>query len=194
MSRRTLTRGSPRRPNVCGSVNCATSAVTRSCDTPPRLSDTRNLEGGRLWADVRVEPASRRRHQIGWNGNAVLLFQGSDVRCHPVSQRLVGWTEVRAAEGCAVVPLTGGRRPGMEIPVAGERLADQRRADNRAVPDDQAAIGLGRHRKLRNSGDGQGIKNARYHGQNQDQDERGSNLFQHGFVPRRGRGRRRRDR
>ena len=49
----------------------------------------------------------------------------------------------------------------MEVAVAGERLADQRRADDLAVLLDQAAVGLAREQHLGEAGHGQRIERGR---------------------------------
>src|ERR1017187_5574477 len=59
------------------------------------LGNTRDLEVGSLGRDLRVEPAARRRNQIGrdW-GRGVLLPELLEVRLHAIDQRLVGGSEI----------------------------------------------------------------------------------------------------
>jgi len=59
---------------------------------------------------------------------------------------------------------------------------DQRGADDLAVLLDQAAVRLAVKRGLRDAGHEQRVCDAREHGEKGDGDERGAELFQHGFT------------
>ena len=126
-----------------------TPATARRCD--PRSSErtastvmlraaahARRLQVGVCDRDVRVEARCRRRHRVHRHEcvgrqPVRLSIRGRSVG-DVVEQLLVGRPEVRGARLGGVVPITRGRRPRMEVLLAGERLADQRRARRRCQP------------------------------------------------------------
>ena len=68
----------------------------------------------------------------------------------------------------------------MEVGIGREILADQAGAHDGAVAGDQAAIGLGSEGHLGEPRDGQGIGEARKGGEQDDHDDRGAQVGQHG--------------
>ena len=182
LSSSTFTRGSPRKPSQRSSVWAATSVAHLRLGQVAGGGDAGDLELGRGRADVRVEPAARRGDQV--DGHRALAAQLLDAGLDPVDQGGAGRAEVGAAGGRGVVAVgAGGRGARVEVGRAGEVLADQRRADDGAVADQQAAAGLVGEEQAGEAGDGQRIGEAGEHGQAEEHDQGGAELGQHGWFP-----------
>ncbi len=155
LSLSTLTRGSPKKPIRGFRIWARTRLRTFPTSRPRALGDVRRLKQSVFRRNVRVEPRGRSRQGVGGHkpGPAFRAL-GLDAGLHPVDQRLAGRPEIGAA---GIVGVIGGvdglagvfrvRRAGrrgarMEIFRRGEILADQRRADDLAVAQDQRAAGL----------------------------------------------------
>src|SRR3984893_17686448 len=157
-----------------------------------RLGNTGHLEKGRLRRDVRIEAGGRGGDQVLRHRRVrIFLFQGVDVALYAVDQRLVRRPEIRAARIGGVVRrrhglgrivgIGGGRRrrPAVKIFVAGERLTDQRGADNLAVLLDQAALRLPGKNDLGNAGYRQRVSQAGDQREGDEHDDRRTDFAQH---------------
>ena len=144
------------RPSVCSLTRARTSVLGQSA----RLGDARHLKQGSYRRDVRVEAAAGGGDQVGRHrGTWVLGSSLSTSARTAVDERATGRAKVRAAGGAGIVAVfAGGRRPAVEVTVAGEVLADQLRADHMAVPFDQAAVGLVREGHLGDARDHERIE------------------------------------
>ena len=187
LSARTLTRGSPMNPSVRSCVCSSTSSSTRASSSP-RARATRGAwslrVGGR---DVRVEPRARRGHGVHRDGRAVvepvqlavrgdaLLDRGEEVR--------VRRAEVRRRARGAVVPVAGGRGARVERPLVGERLAEERRADDDAVTADERAVRPVAERDLRDARHGERVEDADEEREDEERENRGNELATHQLTP-----------
>ncbi len=133
---RTLTRGSPRKPNV---RPCTWRADERAyrCDVhAARLRDPRGLPVGGSGGDVGIDAAAARRHQVDrwWPfGIGILFLQLRNRRSRSVHQFLRRRSEIRSAGRRRIVTLTGSRRTALEVLRLRPQLTDDRRPDDLAV-------------------------------------------------------------
>ena len=158
----TLTRGSPSRPKVRPSVCSSTSARTSSSDMPRASATRATWNSAAARRDVRVEAAAGCGDQVDRNARAAGLgAQRRRPLAHRLDQLPAGRREVGAARVVRRVAVARVGRARVEILRPRERLADQRGADDLAVPHDQAAVRLFRKDRLRDAGDRQRIERCR---------------------------------
>ncbi len=177
-SARTLTRGSPRKPSSGLSAWASISARTRSTGRPRRRAMRARLVARRGEADLGIEAARRRRHQVDRHRRGVAGVGGAqrlDAPLDRIEQRRIRRPLVRAARAAAVVGHRRGRRgTAPEMLRIAEVLADQPRADGLAVALDQAAARLVRERRLRHAGDDERIGDSGDQRQQHEQHEGGT--------------------
>ena len=121
-------------PRVCAAINAsharAAAGRARAPRAPPGTRAAATLMCG-------IEPAGGGRDQVDRHGRAVAGIgraQRRDARLDRIGQRRIERPEVGAAGGRAVVRLRRGRRRAApEVLRVAEVLADERRADGRAV-------------------------------------------------------------
>ncbi len=149
----TLTRGSPRKPELAASVCCATSSRTRAGVAGRAPCATRaTWYSARGRADVRIEAAAPRRSR-GRPGRRVVVRDrrpcSASMRASTASVSAgLRRPQVRAARRGRVVRIRrGGRGAAPEVLRVVEGLADERRAHRLAVLHDQAAVGLAREQR-----------------------------------------------
>ena len=124
-SSRTLTTGSPRKPNWRPSECSRPRADEPPTQDPSLARDARRLKVGGRRRDVRIQSGCGRGHEIDRHRHAGFSGLGCvDGGLHRVDQLLVRRPEIRAAGIRRVVSRPGGRRPRPEI--AGRREAPGR--------------------------------------------------------------------
>ena len=192
----TFTRGSPKRPE-----RARLDMILDDLPHPPfvqiaRPGDGGNLRQRELRRDMRIEARARCRHGVGGDhvdapGGELRLYRRVDA----VDQLFRGRPEIGAGgvggvigrvdglAGVGGVRRAGRRGTRAEIFVAGEILADQRRADNDAAAFDLASIGFIAKGELRDAGDRQRIGEARQQREQNDHDDRRADLAEHDLSP-----------
>src|SRR6202050_2541600 len=126
-----------------------------------------------------------------------MRMPGFDAALYPVEHLLGGWAEVRARRIGRIVRrvdrlrrivgvgVAGGGGARMKILVALEPLPDQRRTDDDAILLDQASVGLIGQGDLSDSRHRQWIDKAGEDAEQDDEDERGTQMLEHGLCLRR---------
>ena len=141
-------------------------------DQPPDLRlgdaalarDARHLERGAAGEMCGSSPdAEVVTRSIGTGASGFSLRAASTLAVTRVDQLPVGRPELAARRIGGIVAGAGRRRPRAEVARRRERLADDPRPDDRAVPLDQLTVGLIREQHLGDAGDRQRIDDAQQH-------------------------------
>ena len=182
LSRSTLTRGSPRKPNCRPSVCSSTSARTAAGSAPRSRATRATCRCGVGGRDVRVQSRRGRGHHVRRDlallGAVLLHHLVHRLRDQRVGELQVGGALVGAAptrsRRTRRRPPTGA---GMEVVGRGERLTDELAADRLPVDADERAVGLAREEQLGDGRDHAGIEQTRDGAEQQRQHDSGTEVF-----------------
>src|ERR1017187_5199074 len=150
------------------------------CRSPPSFRNAGGLCERIRWADLRVEAASRSRNCVRRNSASVVgvifakLFA---VFLQAIGERGIRWTEIASARVGRVIRVL--RWPWMEILRLGKVLTYDLGPDHLAVAFDQTPIRLLMEDRLCNPRHRQRIQNSGDYRQNERNQNRGSEFFQH---------------
>ncbi len=139
--------------------------------------DPRHLELGGRRRQVGIEAGARRGDEVDRHRSGPLGVGRHRRGAHLLDHQLTaGRPQVGAAGGQGIVACPGGRGTRVEGPRTGERLPDEARSHDLAVPAQQAAAGLVGEEQLRQPGDRQRVGDSQQQRQHAGEENRGNEM------------------